>query len=57
MKNQTPKFIRTSLASPIVIAMARILLEPGCLYHIYNHAVGKDKLSFGRKLPLFLAPV
>jgi len=24
--------------------MARILLEPGCLYHIYNHAVGKDKL-------------
>jgi len=24
--------------------MKRELLEPGCLYHIYNHAVGKDKL-------------
>lgn len=24
--------------------MARELLEPGCLYHIYNHAVGSDKL-------------
>ncbi len=24
--------------------MPRELLEPGCLYHIYNHAVGADKL-------------
>lgn len=24
--------------------MGRELLEPGCLYHIYNHAVGNDKL-------------
>ncbi|HZI24926.1 MAG TPA: hypothetical protein VFD46_07615 [Chryseolinea sp.] len=24
--------------------MGRSTLEPGCLYHIYNHAVGNDKL-------------
>jgi REP element-mobilizing transposase RayT len=24
--------------------MAKELLEPGCIYHIYNHAVGNDKL-------------
>ena len=27
-----------------VIKMGREILEPGCLYHIYNHAVGTEKL-------------
>lgn len=64
-ENQTPNILRTSLASRIVIAMARILLEPGCLYHIYNHAVGKDKLFlsennynyFLKRYAHFIAPI
>ena len=43
----------------------RELLEPGCVYHIYNHAVGNDKLFlsddnyfyFLRRYQHFISPV
>lgn len=45
--------------------MKRELLEPGCLYHVFNHAVGKDKLFlseenyfyFLRRYKHFVPPV
>jgi len=45
--------------------MAKELLEPGCIYHIYNHAVGNDKLFlsednyhfFLRRHQHFIVPV
>jgi REP element-mobilizing transposase RayT len=45
--------------------MHRELLEPGCLYHIYNHAVGGDKLFlseenyyyFLRRYKHFIPPI
>lgn len=45
--------------------MSREILEPGCLYHIYNHAVGNDKLFltddnyhyFLRRYDHFISPV
>jgi putative transposase len=45
--------------------MVRESLEPGCLYHIYNHAVGKDNLFrsddnyfyFLRRYQHFIDPV
>ena len=45
--------------------MSRELLEPGCLYHIYNHAVGTEKLFlsednyhyFLRRYEYFISPI
>ena len=45
--------------------MGREVLEPGCLYHIYNHAVGTEKLFlsednyhyFLRRYVHFISPV
>ena len=45
--------------------MGREILEPGCLYHIYNHAVGTEKLFlsednynyFLRRYEHFISPV
>lgn len=45
--------------------MGRTLLEPGCAYHIYNHAVGKDRLFvtddnylyFLKRFQYFIPPV
>jgi hypothetical protein len=43
-RQDTGKSPEGFIASPNVTYMARELLEPGCLYHIYNYAVGADKL-------------
>jgi REP element-mobilizing transposase RayT len=45
--------------------MGREILEPGCLYHVYNHAVGREKLFlsednyhyFLRRYEHFISPV
>jgi putative transposase len=45
--------------------MGRALLEPGCVYHIYNHAVGSDKLFlsvnnfsyFLKRYIFFISPI
>ncbi len=50
---------------PVFLGMALELLQPGCMYHIYNHAVGKDNLFlsddnyqyFLRRYQTFIAPV
>lgn len=56
---------RTTVLSLKRCQMKRELLKPGCLYHIYNHAVGKDKLFlseenynyFLRRYKHFVPPV
>ena len=45
--------------------MSRELLEPGCAYHVYNHAVGSDRLFrnednylyFLRRFQAFIPPI
>jgi putative transposase len=39
-----PENYRVKIYFFLPLKMAKEPLEPGCLYHIYNHAVGNDKL-------------
>jgi putative transposase len=57
--------VKKILNSSIVVKIGREILQPGCLYHIYNHAVGTEKLFrsddnyyyFLRRYEYFISPI